>query len=109
MPTATVDTEHHQGAISLWCPQCGGDRPHHGRVTVFHPIEDDEMITQTVVTGPTAIVEAIPNLRTTNPSSRHDSIEIKFQCELCHKEKNSESPNERMFLRIRSAEGEDTA
>jgi len=105
VPTTTVDPEHHQGAISLCCPQCGSDRLHHGRVTVFHRIEDDEMVTQTVVTGPTAIVEAIPNLRTTNPSSRHDSIEIEFQCELCHKEKNSDSANERMFLRIARHKG----
>ena len=27
-----------------------GDHLHHGRVTIFHQIEDDEMITQTVVT-----------------------------------------------------------
>ena len=89
MPNTTVDlVEHHQGSIGLCCPQCGGDRLHHGRVTVFHRIEDDEMITQTVVTGPTATVEAIPNSQTTNPGSRRDSIEIEFQCELCHREKN---------------------
>jgi hypothetical protein len=79
MPTTTVDLgEHCQGAISLCCPQCRGDRLHYGRVTVFHRIEDDEMITQTVVTGPTATVEAVPNLRTTNSSSRRDGIELSF-------------------------------
>jgi hypothetical protein len=101
MPTTAVDLgEHCQGAISLCCPQCGGDRLHHGRVTVFHRIEDDEMITQTVVTGPSATVETVPNSRTTNPSSRRDGIEIDFQCELCHWEKNSDPANQRMFLRI---------
>jgi hypothetical protein len=68
-------------------------------VTVFHRIEDDEMITQTVVTGPTATVEAVPSSRTTNPSSRRDGIEIEFQCELCYW-KNSDFANQRMFLRI---------
>jgi hypothetical protein len=106
MPTTTVDLgEHCQGAISLCCPQCRGDRLHYGRVTVFHRIEDDEMITQTVVTGPTATVEAVPNLRTTNSSSRRDGIEIEFQCELCHWEKNSDLANQRMFLRIAQHKG----
>ena len=101
MLTTTVELgEHCQGAISLCCPHCRGDRLHHGRVTVFHRIEDDEMITQTVVTGPTATVEAVPNSRTTNPSSRRDGIEIEFQCDLCHREKKSHPPNQRMFLRI---------
>ena len=101
MLTTTVDLgEHCQGAISLCCPQCRGDRLHYGRVTVFHRIEDDEMITQTVVTGPTATVEAVPSSRTTNPSSRRDGIEIEFQCELCHREKKSDLANQRMFLRI---------
>jgi hypothetical protein len=36
------------------------------------------MITQTIVTGPTATVEAVPNSRTTNPSSRRDGIELSF-------------------------------
>ena len=89
MPATTVElVEHQQGAIGLCCPKCRGDRLHHGRVTVFHRIEDDEMITQTVVTGPTATVEAVPNSRTTNPSSRRDGIEIEFQCELCHRDKS---------------------
>jgi hypothetical protein len=106
MPTTIVDLgEHYQGAISLCCPQCGGDCLHHGRVTVFHRIEDDEVITQTVVTGPTATVEAVPNSRTTNPSSRRDGIEIEFQCELCHWEKNSDFANQRMFLRIAQHKG----
>jgi hypothetical protein len=102
MLTTSVDFgEHCQGAISLCCPQCRGDRLHHGRVTVFHRIEDDEMITQTVVTGPTATVEAVPNSRTANPSSRRDGIEIEFQRrELCHREKKSDLANQRMFLRI---------
>jgi hypothetical protein len=73
-------------------------------VTVFHRIEDDEMITQTVVTGPSATVEAVPNARTTNPSSRRDSIEIEFQCELC-RWKNSDLANQRMFLRIAQHKG----
>jgi hypothetical protein len=106
MSTTTVDLgEHCQGAISLCCPQCRGDRLHHGRVTVFHRIEDDEMITQTVVTGPSATVEAVPNARTTNPSSRRDSIEIEFQCELCHWQKNSDLANRQMFLRIAEQKG----
>jgi hypothetical protein len=106
MPTTTVNLgEHCQGAISLCCPRCKGDRLHHGRVTVFHRIEDDEMITQTVVTGPTATVEAVLSSRTTNPSPRRDGIEIEFQCELCHCEKNSELANQRMFLRIAQHKG----
>jgi hypothetical protein len=105
MPTTTVDLgERCQGAISLCCPQCRGDRLHHGRVTVFHRIEDDEMITQTVVTGPTATVEAVPSSPTTNPCSRRDAIEIEFQCELCHW-KNSDFANQRMFLRIAQHKG----
>jgi hypothetical protein len=106
MPTTTVDLEEHcQGAINLRCPRCRGYRLHHGRVTVFHRIEDDEMITQTVVTGPTATVEAVPNSRTTNPSSRRHGIEIEFQCELCHWKKNSDLTNQRMFLRIAQHKG----
>ena len=105
MLTTTVDLgEPCQSAISLRCPQCRGDRLHHGRVAVFHRIEDDEMITQTVVTGPTATVEAVPSSRTTNPSSRRDGIEIEFQCELCHW-KNSDFANQRMFLRIARHKG----
>ena len=101
MSTNIVDLgEHCQGATSLRCPQCRGDRLHHGRVTVFHRIEDDEMITQTVVTGPSATVEAVSNSRTTDPSSRRDGIEIEFQCELCHREKKSDLADQRMFLRI---------
>jgi hypothetical protein len=101
MSATTVDLgDHHQRAIiSLCCPQCGGERLHHGRVTVFHRIEDDEMITQAVVTGPKATVEAIPNSRT-NPSSRCDGIEIEFRCEVCHWESNPDFANQRMFLRI---------
>ena len=106
MPATTVElVELHQGATSLRCPQCGGEFLHHGRLTVFHRIEDDEMITQTVVTGPTATVEAVPNSRTPNPSSRRDSIEIEFQCELCHWEKNSDFANQRMFLQIAQHKG----
>ena len=106
MLTTTVDLgEHCQGAISLCCPQCRGDRLHHGRVTVFHRIEDDEMITQTVVTGPTATVEAVPSSQTTNPNSRRDGIEIEFQCELCHREKKLDLANQRMFLRIARHQG----
>jgi hypothetical protein len=106
MPTTIVDLgEYCRGAISLCCPHCRGDRLHHGRVTVFHRIEDDEMITQTVVTGPTATVEAVPNSRTTNPSSRRDGIEIEFQCELCHREKESHLANQRIFLRIAQHQG----
>jgi hypothetical protein len=106
MLTTTVDLgEHCQSAISLRCPHCRGDRLYHGRVTVFHRIEDDEMITQTVVTGPTATVEAVPNSRTTNPSARRDGIEIEFQCELCHREKNLDFANQRMFLRIAQHNG----
>lgn len=105
MPTTAVDLgEHHQRAISLCCPQCGGDRLHHGRVTVFHRIEDDEMGTQAIVTGPTATVEAVPNSRT-NLSSRCDGIEIEFQCEVCHREKNSDLADQRMFLRIAQHKG----
>ena len=63
------------------------------------------MITQTVVTGPTATVEAIPNSRTTNLSSGRDGIEIEFQCELCHEEKKSDLANQRMFLRIARHQG----
>jgi hypothetical protein len=74
-------------------------------VTVFHRIEDDEMITQTVVTGTSATVEAVPDSRTTNPSSRRDGIEIEFQCELCHWEKSSDPANQRMFLRIAQHKG----
>ena len=105
LPTTVDLGEHCQGAISLCCPQCRGDRLHHGRVTVFHRIEDDEMITQTIVTGPTATLEAVPNSRTTNPSSRRDGIEIEFQCELCHREKKSDLANQRMFLRIARHQG----
>ena len=106
MPTTTVElVEYQQGAIGLCCPKCRGDRLHHGRVTVFHRIEDDEMITQTIVTGPTATVEAVPNSRATNPSSRRDGIEIEFQCELCHREKKSDLANRRMFLRIAQHQG----
>jgi len=106
MSSSIVDLgEHWQGAIGLRCPQCSGDRLHHGRVTVFHRIEDDEMITQTVVTGTSATVEAVPDSRTTNPSSRRDGIEIEFQCELCHWEKNSDLANQRMFLRIAQHKG----
>jgi hypothetical protein len=106
MLTTTVDLgEHCQSAISLCCPHCRGDRLYHGRVTVFHRIEDDEIITQTVVTGPTATVEAVPNSRTTNPSARRDGIEIEFQCELFHREKNLDFANQRMFLRIAQHNG----
>jgi len=106
MSSSIVDLgEHWQGAIGLRCPQCSGDRLHHGRVTVFHRIEDDEMITQTVVTGTSATVEAVPDSRTTNPSSRRDGIEIEFQCELCHWEKSSDPANQRMFLRIAQHKG----
>ena len=57
MPTTTVElVEYQQGAIGLCCPKCRGEHLHHGRVTVFHRIEDDEMITQTVVTGLSATV-----------------------------------------------------
>ena len=106
MPTTTVElVEHQQGAIGLCCPKCRGDHLHHGRVTVFHRIEDDEMSTQTVVTGPSATVEAIPNLRTTNPSLQRDSIEIEFQCELCHREQKLHSADHRMLLRIAQHKG----
>jgi hypothetical protein len=105
LPTTVDLGEHCQGAINPCCPQGRGDRLHHGRVTVFHRIEDDEMITQTVVTGPTATVEAIPNSRTTNPCSRRDGIEIEFQCELCHREKKSHLANQRTFLRIARHKG----
>jgi hypothetical protein len=106
MLTTTGDPgEHCEGAINLRCPRCSGDRLHHGRVTVFHRIEDDEMITQTVVTGPTATVEAVPNSRTTNLSSQRDGIEIEFQCELCHREKKSGLADQRMFLRIARHQG----
>jgi len=73
-------------------------------VTVFHRIEDDEIITQTFVRGPTATVEAVPSSQTTNPNSRRDGIEIEFQCELCHW-KNSDFANQRMFLRIAQHKG----
>ena len=106
MPAPAIDLgQHCQGATSLCCPQCRGDRLHHGRVTVFHRIEVDEMITQAVVTGRTATVEAAPNPETTNPSLRCDDIEIEFQCELCHWEKNSDLANQRMFLRIAQHKG----
>ena len=68
-------------------------------MTVFHRTEDDDMITQTVVTGPTATVETVRSSRTTNPSSRRD-----VQCELCHW-KNSDFANQRMFLRIAQHKG----
>ena len=106
MPATAVDLgQHCQGATSLCCLRCRGDRLHHGRVTVFHRIEVDEMITQAVVTGRTATVEAAPNPETTNPSLRRDGIEIEFQCELCHWEKNSDLANQRMFLRIAQHKG----
>ena len=66
---------------NLLCPNCGGEYMHHTSVVVFDREEDEEKSLMTVVSKRSALSAIVGNEK--NPSSRRDSVLVKFWCESC--------------------------
>jgi hypothetical protein len=65
----------------LLCPNCGGTHMHHTAIVVFDREEDEEKALMTVVSKHSTLSKIVDNEQ--NPSSRRDSVLIRFSCESC--------------------------
>ena len=70
-------------ADALFCPDCGHDCLHHGRVEVFDRRQDNDQVDVAVIDGGQARVERAPNASSGNPSLRRHGLRIFFWCERC--------------------------
>lgn len=82
-PSIETNEEIATGDGSLCCPECGAVWLHHSEVTVYSRPEEDGPVTSTRVHSD-ASVRVLPGKWKGNPSSRRDSVAIRFSCEHCN-------------------------